>query len=72
MARRIGSPVVDARTGQVIGRALLVTFRGRVHVIGLDATVLPVFLPQGRLTYWKQELGFTVHPPPDFPHEPGA
>ena len=71
-ARWLGSPVVDARTGQVLGRALLVPFRGRVHVIGLDAALVPVFLPQRRLTYWKQELGFTVHPPPDFPHEPGA
>ena len=44
----------------------------RVHVIGLDAIVVPEFVPQQRLTYWKQELGFTAHPPPDFPHEPGA
>ena len=71
-ARLLGSPVVDVRTGRVLGRALLVPFRGRVHVIGLDAAVVPVFAPQTRLTYWKQELGFTVHPPPDFPHEPGA
>ncbi len=72
LARLLGSPVRDARTGQVLGRALLVPFRGRVHVVGLDASVVPVFLPQHRLTYWKQELGFTVHPPPDFSHEPGA
>ena len=72
VARLLGSPVVDARTGQMLGRALLVPFRGRIHVIGLDAAVRPVFSPQTRLTYWKQELGFTAHPPPDFPHEPGA
>ena len=72
VARRLGSPVVDVRTGQVLGRALLVPFRGRVHVIGLNVAVRPVFAPQARLTYWKQELGFTAHPPPDFPHEPGA
>ena len=71
-ARLLGSTVVDVRTGKVLGRALLVPFRGRVHVIGLDAAVIPVFAPQDRLTYWKQELGFTVHPPPDFPHESGA
>ena len=72
VARTLGSRVVDARTGQVLGRALLVPFRGRVHVVGLDAYVVPEFAPQQRLTYWKQELGFTAHPPPDFPHEPGA
>ncbi len=69
-ARLLGSPVRDARTGQVLGRALLVPFRGKVHVVGLETPVIPVFSPQDRLTYWKQELGFTAHPPPDFPHEP--
>ena len=69
-ARGLGSPVRDVHTGQLLGRALLVSFRGKVHVIGLDAAVRPVFVPQDRLTYWKQELGFTAHPPPDFPHEP--
>ncbi len=72
VARGLGSRVVDARTGRPLGRALLVPFRGRVHVIGLDAVVVPEFAPQERLTYWKQELRFTTHPPPDFPHEPGA
>ncbi len=70
LARLIGSQLVDARTGHVLGRALLVPFRGKIHVIGLETPVVPVFTPQARLTYWKQELGFTVHPPPDFPHEP--
>ncbi len=72
VARLLGSRVVDLRTGQVIGRALIVSFRGKVHVIGLETAVVPMFLPQSRLTYWKQELGFATHPPPDFPHEPGA
>ena len=72
VARLLGSRVVDARTGRVLGRALMVPFRGRVHVIGLDAVVVPEFTPQDRLTYWKQELRFTTHPAPDFPHEPGA
>lgn len=72
VARLLGSRVVDARTGQVLGRALLVPFRGQIHVIGLDANVVPEFAPQERLTYWKQELRFTTHPPPDFPHGPDA
>jgi hypothetical protein len=70
LARLVGSQLVDARTGRVLGRALLVPFRGRILVIGLEIAVVPVFIPQDRLTYWKQELGFTAHPPPDFPHEP--
>ena len=71
-ARLLGSPVRDQRTGRVLGRAMILSFRGKVHLIGLDAVVRPVFLPQPRLTYWKQELGFTTHPDPDFPHEPRA
>ena len=70
VSRFIGSEIVDFQTGKVLGRALLIPFRGKVHVIGLHASVIPVFIPQQRLTYWKQELGFTTHPPPDFPHEP--
>ena len=69
-ARRLGSPVRDVRTGKVVGRAMVIAFRGKVYVIGLETAVVPVFLPQERLTYWKQELGFTAHPPPDFSHEP--
>jgi hypothetical protein len=72
LARLAGSQLVDVRTGRALGRALLVPLRGKILVIGLEATVVPVFIPQQRLTYWKQELGFTAHPPPDFPHEPSA
>ena len=68
LARSVGSKIVDAETGRVIGRAFLIPWRGKIAVIGLDAEVRPVFLPQPRLTYWKQELGFTLHTPPDFPH----
>ena len=69
LARRVGSKVTDAETGRVLGRAFLIPWKGRIAVIGLDAEVKPVFLPQPRLTFWKQELGFTEHPPADFPHE---
>ena len=72
LVRRLGSPVHDVRTGRLLGRAVFVPFRGKLHVIGLEANVVPVFAPQARLTYWKQELAFTTHPAPDFPHEPRA
>lgn len=68
VARALGSTVVDFETGRPIGRALLLPGRGKIHVIGLETPVRPVFIPQRRLTYWKQEIGFTVHPPPDFPN----
>ena len=69
LARRVGSKITDAESGRVLGRAFLVPWKGRIAVIGFDAEVKPVFLPQQRLTFWKQDIGFTVQPPPDFPHE---
>ena len=68
-ARSVGSKITDAETGKVLGRAFLFPWRGKIAVIGLEAEVKPVFLPQKRLTFWKQDLGFTVQQPPDFPHE---
>jgi hypothetical protein len=65
--RHFGSKVVDQKSGQLLGRALFLPWSGKIHVIGLEATVLVSFLPQERLTYWKQEIGFTIHPSPDFP-----
>jgi len=70
VARQFASDLVDFRTGKKIGRALLLPWRGRIHVIGLDEAVQVAFIPQKRLTFWRQEIGFTVHPPSDFPHEP--
>jgi hypothetical protein len=66
IAHRFGTRITDCRTGKVLGRAIIIPWRGRIHVIGLKSAVIPTFMPQQRLTYWKQELGFTVHDPPDF------
>ncbi len=67
-ARCFGSRLADAETGKVLGRAFLVPWRGRVLFVGYDGPPLrPVFLPQERVTYWKQEIGFAAPPPPDFP-----
>jgi hypothetical protein len=65
--RVLGTTIVDAKTGARLGRAFLFPWRGTIKVIGLEMPVVPVFLPQTRLTYWKQDLGFTIHPAPDFP-----
>jgi hypothetical protein len=71
LARFFGTRVTDFQTGRVLGRALIVPWRGRIHVIGLEAAARPMFQPQKRLTYWKQTIGFTAHVPPDFPRETG-
>jgi len=69
IARHFGNKIIDCSSGRVLGRGLLIPWRGKVHVIGLETPVRAVFLPQKRLTYWKQEIGFTTHPAPDFPNE---
>ncbi len=65
--RALGTTVTDARTGRSLGRAFIFSWRGTIRVIGLETPVIPIFLPQTRLTYWKQDIGFTRHPAPDFP-----
>lgn len=72
VARVIGTSLVDYESGRIIGRALLIPWRGKIHLIGLETKVVPIFLPQKRLTYWKQEIGFTTHPPVDFPNVRGV
>jgi hypothetical protein len=70
VAKRFGSEIHDYKTGASLGRVVMVCWKGKVHFIGLSSAVVPHFLPQSRLTYWKQELGFTIRSKPDFPHEP--
>jgi hypothetical protein len=69
IAHTIGTRITDSRSGKSFGRALILPWRGKIHVIGLQAAVRPMFQPQKRLTYWKQEIVFTEHPPPDFARE---
>ena len=78
MVRRIGLAVlcrlwgvklVDQRTGEVIGRVVVVRWKGGLRLIGLNGVaVQPHFLPQATESYWAQDLGFSTHPPPDFPY----
>ena len=71
LVRIFGSRVTDFQTGRPLDKALIIPWRGKIHVIGLKENVRPIFLPQTRLTYWKQTMGFTAHVPPDFPRETG-
>jgi hypothetical protein len=66
IARIFGTKIVDCSTGRNLGKALFIPWHGKIHVIGLSEAVRPTFFPQKRLSYWKQELGFTVHEKPDF------
>jgi len=67
--RLFGTEITDQRTGKSLGKALLFPWRGRVVCIGLKNGVRAEFLPQNRLTYWRQELGFATPSEPDFSNE---
>jgi len=68
VARSVGMKVKDFESGKSLGRALILPWRGKIHIIGLETAVRAMFQPQKRLTYWKQEIVFTEHPTPDFPN----
>ena len=67
--RRLGSPIRDEETGEFLGRALIVVWGGRIHLIGFTGVgpLKPVFRSQERIRYWRQSIGFTRSGPPDFP-----
>jgi len=65
--RLVGSEIRDCRTGEPLGRGLIFYWGGRVHLLGCDCALVPVPMPQSRLTYWQQSIGFTAHPEVDFP-----
>lgn len=64
--RLVGSEIRDCRTGKRLGRGLVFWWGGRLHLLGCDCALVPVPIPQERLTYWKQSIGFTAHSEVDF------
>ena len=69
LALVFGTKIRDADTGEVLGKAILFPWRGKVHVIGYGhgKPLIPRFLTRDRASYWKQEVGFSTHDEPDFP-----
>jgi len=70
LARIIGTTIRDGRTGEVLGKAIIIPWAGRLRVIAYtgDRYFYPRFRTQERATYWKQEIEFCTHPDPDEPH----
>ena len=68
LVRHFGSPIRDARTGDLVGKALLVPWKGTIRVVGLShAFVMPRFAPVRQTFYWHQTIEFSTHPPVDYP-----
>ena len=70
--RTFGTKVYDAQSGEMLGRCMMISWKGRMHIIGAESHWVPVPLPQKRMTYWKQEIGFTCHPTETPPRSTGA
>ena len=68
LARHFGARLADSRTGEPIGRVLIVPWKGKLAIIGLTKAVRPEFVPQTRVTYAKQDLAFHVVPEPNYPN----
>jgi hypothetical protein len=58
---------IERPSSRSLGRALVIPGAGKFTSSGSKRT-RPMFQPQKRLTYWKQEIVFTEHPSPDFPN----
>lgn len=68
LADRFGSRIVDQETGCLLGRAFLLSWRGRVWVVGYTGLkpLRPVATSDRWLNYWKLTLGFAAPVEPDF------
>ena len=68
VARTFGTQLIDHRTGERIGRVLILPKKGKLAIFGLDKGIRAEFVPQARLTYAWQELAFSIAPEPDYPN----
>ena len=71
-ARNFGAKLADSRTGEPIGRVLILPWKGKLAIFGLTKAVRPEFLAQSRVTYAKQDLGFQIVREPDYPNVRGT
>lgn len=63
LARLVGSRIHDYRTDECLGRALILVWRGRVHVIGYqgEKALVVDWLPEEKTRYWRSRIGFTTY-----------
>ena len=64
----LSKDIRDCETGEILGRGFFLGWGAAIWLIGYSGSpLIPKFLPQRRLTYWKQSIGFTTTEKPDFP-----
>ncbi|MFT4176288.1 MAG: hypothetical protein QM627_06495 [Luteolibacter sp.] len=70
LSKFVGTSIRDQKTGEFLGKAILLPWRGKIHIIGYTGSLplCPVTVPCEHLSYWKATLGFTAAREPDFPN----
>lgn len=64
----LSKDIRDCESGETLGRGFLLGWGSAIWLIGYSGRpLIPKFLPQRRLTYWKQSIGFTTTEEPNFP-----
>jgi len=68
VSEKIAPKIIDAKSGELLGRAVIVAFGTRAFVIGYRGRkpLVPIFLPEKKLKYWKLRIGFTAAKEPDY------
>ena len=68
LARLLGRQIRDAYSGEVLGKAIVFFWSGKLYILGYsgDKPIVPVFSPKKELSYWCSSLGFTTHDQPDY------
>lgn len=69
IAALLGTTLRDAQSGDILGKAFVVVWRGRIHVLGYNglSPLRPVVIPRERPDYWRLSLAFTAAREPDYP-----
>lgn len=68
LVRACGTTITDAQSQQFLGKAFIFLWRGRIHLIGYEGPpIIPHFLPQKKVTYWRSTIGFKKMAQVDFP-----
>ena len=70
LINRFGPTIVDQRTGEILGKGLVIGFGGTVRMLGYGLQQTPVhavFLPETRILSFSHRIGFATYPSVDFP-----
>lgn len=63
LAKIFGSRIDDVHSGERLGNAFIIVWGGCIWVIGYTGNkpLLPTWLSENRVSYWRYRLGFTIH-----------